>query len=181
MRRLVTVAMLTTTLGLASCGAADPPAPSQARTSGSAPTTTTTAPARTDSSTTTRESESVEGAVVRFSARGQTVDVTLRADHPTSRDFLARLPMTIDLEEFAGREKISYLDPRLETEGSPGSDPEDGDLIYFAPWGNLGFYYDADSVGYSDDTIHLGTYDATRKQLERLEGPGVRVERQLRG
>ncbi|MDQ3856897.1 MAG: hypothetical protein M3327_00365 [Actinomycetota bacterium] len=25
-------------------------------------------------------------------------------------------------------------------------------------------------MGYSDDTIHLGTYDASLDQLERLEG-----------
>ena len=80
------------------------------------------------------------------------------------------LPLTITLEEFAGREKISYLPRDLEHRGSPGSDPEDGDLIYFVPWGNLGFYYNAEGIGYSDDTIHLGTYDATLDELERLEG-----------
>ncbi len=62
------------------------------------------------------------------------------------------------------------------TEGSPGSDPADGDLIYFIPWGNLGFYYNTDGIGYSDQTIHLGTYQATREQLERLEGNNVTVE-----
>ena len=79
-------------------------------------------------------------------------------------------PLTITVEEFAGREKISYLSRKLRHRGSPGSDPERGDLIYFVPWGNLGFYYNAEGIGYSDDTIHLGTYDATLDELERLEG-----------
>jgi hypothetical protein len=78
--------------------------------------------------------------------------------------------VTINVEEFAGREKISYLPRELRYRGSPGSDPESGDLIYFVPWGNLGFYYNAEGIGYSDDTIHLGTYDASLDQLERLEG-----------
>ncbi len=26
-------------------------------------------------------------------------------------------------------------------------DPENGDLIYFASWGNLGFYYNAEGIG----------------------------------
>jgi hypothetical protein len=99
-----------------------------------------------------------------------SVDVTIGEDNPAVRDFLSMLPLTITLEEFAGREKINYLPRRLRHSGSPGSDPESGDLIYFVPWGNLGFYYNAEGIGYSDDTIHLGTYDAPLDQLERLEG-----------
>lgn len=38
------------------------------------------------------------------------------------------------------------------------------------PWGNLGFYYDAEGIEYSDQTLHLGTYDATAEELARLEG-----------
>jgi hypothetical protein len=80
------------------------------------------------------------------------------------------LPLTITVEEFAGREKTSYLPRELRHRGSPGSDPENGHLIYFVPWGNLGFYYNAEGIGYSNDTIHLGTYDASLGQLEQLEG-----------
>jgi hypothetical protein len=80
------------------------------------------------------------------------------------------LPLTLTLEEFAGREKIGYLPRKLRHQGSPGSDPKHGDLIYFIPWGNLGFYYNAERIGYSDDTIHLGTYDASLDQLGQLEG-----------
>ena len=86
------------------------------------------------------------------------------------------LPLSITVEEHAGREKISYLPRELRHRGSPGSDPENGDLIYFVPWGNLGFSYDAEGVGYSDDTIALGSYDASPDELERLEGE-VTVER----
>ncbi len=31
-------------------------------------------------------------------------------------------------------------------------------------------------IGYSDQTIHLGTYDASLEQLEQLERPDVSVE-----
>jgi hypothetical protein len=112
----------------------------------------------------------VVGTIVRFSSNTASVDVTIGEDNPAVRDFLSMLPLTITVEEFAGREKISYLPRELRHGGSPGSDPESGDLIYFVPWGNLGFYYNAEGIGYSDDTIHLGTYDASLDQLERLEG-----------
>ena len=110
------------------------------------------------------------GTIVRFSSGTASVDVTIGEDNPAVRDLLSMLPLTLTLEEFAGREKISYLPRKLTHSGSPGSDPKDGDLIYFVPWGNLGFYYNAEGIGYSDDTIHLGTYEASLDQLERLEG-----------
>jgi hypothetical protein len=149
----------------------------------SASTTTTTAKtATTDrqvaaetthapvSTTTTDEGEVMEQRIVRFSSGDAHVDVTITEDNPTARDFLSMLPLALTLEEFAGREKIGYLPRELETAGSPGHDPDDGDLIYFAPWGNLGSYYNTEGIGHDDRVIHLGTYDATLEQLTNLEG-----------
>lgn len=118
----------------------------------------------------------VVGTIVRFSAGQTSVDVAIDEDNQTVRDFLSLLPVKMELKEFAGREKIGYFSRKLASDGSPGSDPEDGDLIYFVPWGNLGFYYNASGIGYSDQTIHIGKYKASLKQLEQLEGQPVRVE-----
>jgi hypothetical protein len=119
----------------------------------------------------------VVGTVVRFSSGGTQVDVTIDQDTRAVRDFLSMLPQTLALEDLSGREKIAYLPRELDYGDTTGSDPEDGDLIYFTPWGNLGFYYDATGVGYSDQTLHLGTYTASREQLDALEGPEVTVDR----
>ena len=116
------------------------------------------------------DAREIVGTIVRFSSNTTAVDVTIGRDSPAVRDFLSLLPLTLTLEEFAGREKISYLPRELRHRGSPGSDPKSGGLIYFVPWGNLGFYYNAEGIGYSDDTIHLGTFDAALAQLEGLEG-----------
>ncbi|WP_024819324.1 cyclophilin-like fold protein [Arthrobacter sp. 31Y] len=116
------------------------------------------------------------GTVVRFSTGSASLDVTIGEDNAATRDFLSMLPLTLTMEEFAGREKIADLPRTLHHEGSPGSDPEDGDLIYFVPWGNLGFYYDASGIGFSDQTVHVGRYKATREELARFEGQEVRVE-----
>ena len=64
----------------------------------------------------------------------------------------------------------------LLVDGAIFLSPEDGDLIYYIPWGNLGFYYNTAGIGYSDQTIHLGTYDASLEQLAQLEGQNVTVE-----
>jgi hypothetical protein len=114
--------------------------------------------------------------MVRFSAGSTAVELTIDEDNPAIRDFLSMLPLTLTLEEFNGREKIAYLPRELAHEGSPGSDPEDGDLIYYIPWGNIGFYYNTDGIDYSDQTIHLGTYNAPLDVLEQLEAQEVTVE-----
>lgn len=123
-----------------------------------------------------QDTNGIVGTVVRFTGGSTTVDLTIGEDNPTVRDFFSLLPVTMTLEEFNGREKIGYFSRKLTTEGSPGSDPEDGDLIYYAPWGNIGFYYNTSGIGYSDQTIHIGTYDATLEQLDELSGGPVTVE-----
>ena len=133
-------------------------------------------PPASSSETPDGSADEVVGTVVRFTAGSTSVEVTIDQDNPAVRDFLSMLPLTLTLEEFAGREKIAYLPRELAHTGSPGSDPEDGDLIYYVPWGNIGFYYNTAGIGYSDQTIHLGTYDASLDQLEQLEGQGVIVE-----
>ncbi len=146
-----------------------------ANTAPSASTATTGLVPAASSPDPSHASSTIEGAVVRFTAGDTHIDVTLDADNPTTRDFLSMLPLTLSFEEFNGREKISYLPRELDTAGSPGSDPEDGDLIYYTPWGNLGFYYNTAGIGFSDQTIHLGTYDATPEQLTLLERSDIRV------
>ncbi|MFD0484557.1 cyclophilin-like fold protein [Kineococcus sp. GCM10028916] len=140
--------------------------PSSSADSSAGEADTATLPATTD----------VVGTVVRFTSPRTSVDVTIGEDSPATRDFLSMLPLTLPVEDLAGREKISYLPRELDHAGSPGSDPEDGDLIYFTPWGNLGFYYDASGIEYADDTLHLGTYQASAEQLELLEGGAVSVD-----
>jgi hypothetical protein len=119
----------------------------------------------------------VEGAVVRFSTREASVDVTISADDAATRDFLSMLPLTLSFSDFAGREKVADLPRGLDREGVPGSDPEDGDLISYIPWSNLAFYYDASGIGFDDNVIRLGTTSASLDRLEALERGPVTIER----
>ncbi|MFE1647043.1 cyclophilin-like fold protein [Microbacterium sp. P01] len=152
---------------LAACASAAPesgPAVSFAPTSSEASVPTPTSP------TTAASSDSTEGTIVRFTSARTSVDVVMGESTPAVRDFLASLPLELSVEDLDGAEKIAYLPRALEHSGSPGSDPEDGDLIYYVPWGNVGFYYDATGIGSSDATLHLGTYAADPDQLALLEG-----------
>lgn len=155
---------------LVGCAATAEPSQPSARATGS--------PTRAPMPTRTPEAEppAIVGTVVRFTSDRTSVDVVVGADSPAVRDFLSMLPLESSFEDLGGREKIACLPRGLDIEDSPGSDPEDGDLIYYTPWGNLGFYYDAEGIGYSDATLHIGTYDAPADQLALLEGGPVTIE-----
>ncbi|MCF4121711.1 hypothetical protein L1785_12030 [Antribacter sp. KLBMP9083] len=179
--RVSLAASVTLLAVLAGCAATEP-APTSGTASGSpappssaAPTPSPTSSAAESPAEPSDPTQEVIGTVVRFTSDDNQVDVTIDQDTPAVRDFLSMLPLALAVEEFNGREKIAYLPRELDHQGTPGSDPEDGDLIYYTPWGNLGFYYNTAGIGYSDATLHLGTYDAALDQLDLLEGP-VTVE-----
>jgi hypothetical protein len=130
----------------------------------------------TSATTATGPAADADVVVIRFTSGATTIDVTVINDNATTRDLLSMLPLTLRFEEFNGREKVCYLPRPLDTTNAPGADPEDGDLIYYAPWGNLGFYYNAAGIGFDDDVTHIGTYHATPDQLTLLEGSDVSVD-----
>lgn len=170
--RATITAAAVVSLTLAGCAAAEPQAASPSAEPATAVPRTSSSPSASSS-----EIPAVDAVVLRFTSQRTSVDVTVTDDTPTIRDLMSRLPLTLEIEEFAGREKVAYLSEELTVAGTPGSDPEDGVLIYYVPWGNLGFYYDASGIEYSDQTLHLGTFDADRSQLDLLEGSPVTVER----
>ncbi|HEY9628123.1 MAG TPA: cyclophilin-like fold protein [Coleofasciculaceae cyanobacterium] len=112
---------------------------------------------------------------INIKAGNQVVTATL-IDSKTTQDFVALLPLTLTLEDYASTEKVSNLSNRLSTEDAPpGSDPSVGDIAYYAPWGNLAIYYR--DFGYSNGLVILGKIDGG---IEALTGPGsveVTIER----
>ncbi|PKM21234.1 MAG: hypothetical protein CVV11_03365 [Gammaproteobacteria bacterium HGW-Gammaproteobacteria-15] len=92
--------------------------------------------------------------------------ITARLDNnPTVRDFIAQLPMTVKLEDYAATEKVTYLSNKLTTEGAPaGITPVVGDIAYYAPWGNIAMYYK--DFAYSPGLIKLGEITSGIAQLK---------------
>jgi hypothetical protein len=94
---------------------------------------------------------------IRIIVDGKTRIAQL-ADNPTARDLLDQLPLTLSFRDFDQLEKIANLPEPLTTDGAPdGSDPDPGDLGYYAPSGDLVLYYG--DVGYFNGIIHLGRFD----------------------
>jgi hypothetical protein len=104
---------------------------------------------------------------VRITIGEKLVTATL-IDSEAARDFVSLLPLTLVLEDYAKTEKISYLPRKLSTTGAPaGSDPDVGDIAYYAPWGNLAIYYR--DFGYSNGLVILGKIDG---DVEAFNAPG---------
>ncbi|WP_244210880.1 cyclophilin-like fold protein [Amycolatopsis kentuckyensis] len=78
---------------------------------------------------------------IHLTVQGRVVNATLN-DSAAARDFASLLPLTLNLSDFHGTERIADLPRRLSTADAPESaDPKAGDLAFYAPWGNLAIYY----------------------------------------
>lgn len=129
---------------LAACGSA----PDDANTSTSSPA----ASAPTDEST-----PSATATPVRITI-GDTVLTAHLFDNSTARDLAAQLPLTITFRDLNGVEKTGPLPRKLSVEGMPsGDDPNVGDIGYWAPDGDLVFYYG--DVGYWTGIMRIGEFD----------------------
>lgn len=90
----------------------------------------------------------------------QTLFATLPMT-PTVEDFAKQLPLILILKDYDSSEKIADLPNKLTIQNSPdGYAGKAGDLTYYAPWGNLAFFYKDSAVGYANGLIFLGKLDA---------------------
>lgn len=94
---------------------------------------------------------------IAISFGNQNFTATL-TDTPSARDLVSMLPFDGKIEDYSNNEKIVYLPRKLIEEGSgPFGDEAVGDLCYYAPWGNLVFYYGG--YHYWPGLIRLGRLD----------------------
>jgi hypothetical protein len=111
---------------------------------------------------------------IRLTVEGKPLTATLN-DSEAARDFASLLPLTLTLDDYAATEKISDLPRRLSTKGAPrGSDPDIGDIAYYAPWGNLAVFYR--DFGYSAGLVKLGSVDSGVEALQRPGSVRVTIE-----
>jgi hypothetical protein len=118
----------------------------------------------------------IPGTTVRFASSAGSVDVRIDEDNPATRDLLSMLPLTLEFEDFSGREKIAYPPRAIRFVGSPPSSAGTGDLAIYTAWGNLAFFYDGERGAPSAQIVRLGTFDATRTELDVLEEGPVTVD-----
>ena len=94
-----------------------------------------------------------------------------------AEDFLSLLPLELTCKDFNNTEKVAYLPRRLDTQGAPaGFDPQTGSFAYYAPWGNLAFFYR--DYGYANSLIELGTVESGIEKLAAFDNDfTIKLER----
>ena len=112
---------------------------------------------------------------IRLKLEHTTLNATLD-ENATARDFVALLPLTLTLKDYAETEKISDLPKKLSTVGAPASIiPVAGDITFYAPWGNLALFYKD-----GHDSSGLVKFGKVDSGIEAFQRPGplkVTIER----
>ncbi|WP_256942432.1 cyclophilin-like fold protein [Bacillus sp. OV166] len=115
-----------------------------------------------------KQKEGVKEMKIKLTV-GQDEYTATMNNSKAAKDFISLLPMTLTLKDYAGMEKISDLPKRLSTTGSPdGTAGSNGDITYYAPWGNLAIFY-KDS-NYANGLIKLGKIESGIEKLASIRG-----------
>jgi hypothetical protein len=116
------------------------------------------------------------GTPVRITV-GDTQLAARLDDNATARDLAAQLPLTLTFRDHNDVEKTAPLPRELSLDDAPdGHDPAAGDIGYWAPDGDVVFYYDGDAP-YFEGIVRIGEFDGDMEAIERLpEGASVTIE-----
>lgn len=111
---------------------------------------------------------------ITVSANGTSILFELN-DSPAARDLYAQLPLSVDVENFGGNEKIFYPPEKLNVADTPlAKDVQPGTLAYYAPWGDVVLFYGR--FGAAAGLYDLGRAVSGRAHIQGLSGT-VRVEK----
>ncbi|CAD6366115.1 cyclophilin-like fold protein [Shewanella putrefaciens] len=117
------------------------------------------------------------GIKIRIIIASTVLTATLE-NTDVGRDFVKLLPLELTLADYNGTEKIADLPARLSNKEAPeGYPPKVGDIAYFAPWGNLAFFYH--DFTYSRGLVRLGHIDGSIEYLIGDSDINVRIERSV--
>jgi hypothetical protein len=124
-----------------------------------------------------QDANSSEGTPIRITF-GDTELTARLHDNATARDLAAQLPLTLTFRDHNNVEKTAPLPRELSLAGAPeGHDPAAGDIGYWAPDGDLVFYYDSDAP-FFNGIVRLGEFDGGMDAIERQGGDfSVTIER----
>ena len=120
---------------------------------------------------------SLEDTPVRITFGETELNARLR-DNATARDLAAQLPLTLTFRDHNNVEKTAPLPRELSLDGAPeGHDPAAGEIGYWAPGGDLVFYYDSDAP-YFNGIVRIGEFEGGMGAIERQgDDFGVTIER----
>ena len=173
-RRHALVLALLTTVSLSACGGDDEDSDQAA----GAPDASASAPSPSPSPASGDHDDSApDGTPIRITF-GDTELTARLHDNATARDLAAQLPLTLTFRDHNNVEKTAPLPRELSLDSAPdGHDPAAGDIGYWAPDGDLVFYYDSDAP-FFNGIVRIGEFDGELDAIEsQSENFSATVER----
>jgi hypothetical protein len=173
-RRCRYLLALLATISLSACGGGDEDGVQATGAPGASPPASSPSPSLASGD---QNANSSEGTPIRITF-GDTVLTARLHDNATARDLAAQLPLTLTFSDHNNVEKTSPLPRELSLEGAPeGHDPSAGDIGYWAPDGDLVFYYDSDAP-FFNGIVRIGEFDGEMNAIERQSDDfSVTIER----
>ena len=171
-RRNALVLALLATVSLSACGGDEEDSDQGAGAPDASAPSTSPSPASGD-----QNASAPASTPIRISV-GDTELTARLHDNATARDLAAELPLTLTFRDHNSVEKTAPLPRELSIEGAPeGHDPAAGDIGYWAPAGDLVFYYDSDAP-FFNGIVRIGEFDGEMDAIERQgEDFSVTIER----
>ena len=173
-RRRAFLLALLATVSLSACGGADEDGDQATGASGASTPAPSPSPSPASGD---QDASASDGTPIRITF-GDTELTARLDDNATARDLAAQLPLTLTFRDHNNVEKTAPLARELSLDGAPeGHDPAAADIGYWAPDGDLVFYYDSDAP-YFGGIVRIGEFDGDIGALERQsEDFSVTIER----
>ncbi len=173
-RRLRYLLALLATISLSACGGGDEDGDQATGAPGASTPDPSASPSPASGD---QDANSSEGTPIRITF-GDTELTARLHDNATARDLAAQLPLTLTFRDHNNVEKTAPLPRELSLEGAPeGHDPAAGDIGYWAPDGDLVFYYDSDAP-FFNGIVRIGEFDGEMDAIERQRDDfSVTIER----
>ena len=85
-----------------------------------------------------------------------------------SKELISQLPLNIEVEDYASKEKIFYLSKKLSISNTSMANSKKGTLAYYEPWGNVVMFYR--DFGKASGLYELGKCMEGCEFIENLQG-----------
>ena len=147
--------------------------------------------ATTESNTNTSTKSTSETTISSYpksteAIKDETTDITLTIgdtvvtasidDSETSREFLALLPLTLDMTRYYDREYAGGLgEQKLSTNGNSIDDYENGDVTYYIAGNSLAVFFDKANSSNQGGLIRMGKITSDLNALINMQGDAQMV------
>ena len=159
--------MISMSFGLVACGGSSNERPSN----GTGTPVKADAPAQQ-----LAKSEKATGIKIKVTAGQQVLTATL-IDNATSRDLIAKLPLTVPMKNLYAREMVYRFPDPLPAQEAQQSGYEVGDLSYWAPGHSLVIFYEQNGEVISN-LQKIGRFDSSLDFFRPIEAIDVKFELQ---